>query len=592
MSKKVQMTKRQKAAKKANKKQGTCTTIQDVAMSHIEYRMVGVIEPECFDVPAPPFSSGAGAENDSDWERLEAAFLEENAYMWGKTTEDRGLLAPSTEISFSTVASSSVSTGITHPKIPSSSNSLSQITCSTLAGDLFENETRNYTASLLPACRPVPPALAIATCTLQVAQTFDASRLQLLLLGQTTDMISARLLAWTRYEITKQYRMEARSLELKSRHQSSPQADSELSPECGALVPYYDPSSLGSVTDEKKVHIPNARTSQSSLDVFMGSRIFLVGDGNLITCIDYGQPLYNVDAMQDDGGSDFDSIASPTKPDLRQVFNCSPNSKSKLNYNITLPIIEISKDEEEDWESRVEQCNEWRDEDDQDSGIAVDSPTGSDDTSSVGILVQYSADLYPSVQAPTSKDRVSNVAQILGSTTSNEPFPEDLQDIHLDTHISSFDPLQNEAINTTDAAEWACELTRMRLGTESLFAFLTVLEVQDNGHATIISVVTAFLDMVDLEREKRGAALLPSTCTAQRVLNSLILPHTILLGTTTVDEFMKELRVDGNGEIEVVDVYGAWDRLGRKDMRLQHMASRGVMGRLGRVLGKLSTGWN
>ena len=70
-------------------------------------------------------------------------------------------------------------------------------------------------------------------------------------------------------------------------------------------------------------------------------------------------------------------------------------------------------------------------------------------------------------------------------------------------------------------------------------------------------VVTAVLEIVDLEREKRGAVLLPSVCTACRVLSSLILPHTTMLGTTTVDAFMRELRFDGNDEIKIVELYGA-----------------------------------
>lgn len=45
------MARQKKAAKKANKNQSTLAMVDDGGSCHIEYRMVGVIEPEYFSVP-------------------------------------------------------------------------------------------------------------------------------------------------------------------------------------------------------------------------------------------------------------------------------------------------------------------------------------------------------------------------------------------------------------------------------------------------------------------------------------------------------------------------------------------------------------
>jgi hypothetical protein len=128
----------------------------------------------------------------------------------------------------------------------------------------------------------------------------------------------------------------------------------------------------------------------------------------------------------------------------------------------------------------------------------------------------------------------------------------------------------------------------MRLGTESLFSFLKVLKVEESGNATRVAVVTAFLKFVNRERKKHGAHPLPLLCTAYSVLSSGILPHTTMLGTTTVAVLVTQLVFDEKDEVEIVQVYAAWDRLGREEMRQQQMAAMGIMSALGRALGRLT----
>jgi hypothetical protein len=61
-----------------------------------------------------------------------------------------------------------------------------------------------------------------------------------------------------------------------------------------------------------------------------------------------------------------------------------------------------------------------------------------------------------------------------------------------------------------------------------------------------------------------------------------------MLGTTTVASLVAQLVFDEKDQVEIVQVYAAWDRLGREEMRQQQMAAMGIMGALGRALGRLT----
>jgi len=473
----------------------------------------------------------SGANNGSISQFFGIASMEEVFVGTARKTSEDGILAAAQlmEFPYSSKTFSSVSTGIAHPKAWYSSASSAQYDCSTLTDDLYKNKPQNLKALVLPESRSVLSAPAIATP--QVAQTTNTTKVRSIVLGQPMDTISARLSAGARWEFIKQS-------ELESQQQHGVQAMSNHAAETDALVPYHSPSLFKHVP-ETKHSVPNASQRHSSIHSFMGSRIFLINDGNLITCINYGQLLYNVDAIQDDGGSDFDSIASPTKPDLSLVFDDIFSSKSSPYDNGTLPT-EIYTDEE-DYQPIFTELHNWTFEDEQYQEILDRLPTEPDDTSSVGAVIQHGTNLNPLGEVPAPNEKVNGVGQISALAISNENVPKESHDNALDSETSSLTDFPKVAPNSMDAADWTCELARMRLGTESLFTYLNVLEVQNNGKATMELVVTAFLEMVDLEREKRGTVLLPSVCTAYRVLSSLILPHTIMLGTTTVDAFTREL---------------------------------------------------
>ncbi|KAI1522560.1 hypothetical protein PtrCC142_011780 [Pyrenophora tritici-repentis] len=441
------------------------------------------------------------------------------------------------------------------------------------------DEPQSFTALIPTDFGPVRLVLAIATAP--IAQILDTRKLRMLVVGQPLDTIFACLSAWMRCEYSKRYLLETQPSNLKSQLRTGSQTISEPSAEYGALVPYLDHSSPKCILEAKN-NVPNSYASNSSLDSFMGSRIFLIGHDNLITCIHYGQLLYDVDVIQDDGESDFDSIASPTKSDLSQVFNDTTSSGSSPYRNSALST-ETYANEENHYKFEIEEVDGWVSENEENGEITDESTTGSDDTSSVDTVIRYKVNLHPPDEAPTGKEKTENVTQTLAPMTSNENTPKNPYNATFQREMSSLALPQRIASNTMDAADWTCEQGRMRLGSESLFAFLNVLGTRDDEKATVQSVVAAFLKMVDLEREKRGAVLLPSACTAQRVLSSRILPHTVTLGTTTVAVFMKELHLNPNDKINTVDIYGAWGRLSGEEMRLQDMASKGIMGALKRA---------
>ena len=126
----------------------------------------------------------------------------------------------------------------------------------------------------------------------------------------------------------------------------------------------------------------------------------------------------------------------------------------------------------------------------------------------------------------------------------------------------------------------------MRLGTEPLSSYLEVTEAEESGKATRHAVVTAFLEIVNIERKKRGVHALPSLYTAQSVLSSSVLPHTVKLGSTTVASFIAQLSFDEKDEVEISGLCAAWDRLSGEEVQQQRAASGGAMGVLSRAFGR------
>ena len=145
------------------------------------------------------------------------------------------------------------------------------------------------------------------------------------------------------------------------------------------------------------------------------------------------------------------------------------------------------------------------------------------------------------------------------------------------------DPESQEAF----ASDFASELMRTMLGTESLFTFFEHLEASDYGSTTKTAVVTAFLQLINLERKKLGKRPLPSSYTAASVLSSIIVPHTIFLGTSSLATLLAHFSFGSHGETTVDEVYRVFKTLSKEDLLSQVQATKGVMGALGLRLAKL-----
>lgn len=139
--------------------------------------------------------------------------------------------------------------------------------------------------------------------------------------------------------------------------------------------------------------------------------------------------------------------------------------------------------------------------------------------------------------------------------------------------------------------DWTADLVRTTLGTESLFTFLSILDVSENDSTTQSSLTTAFLALVASEREKLSLPALPRTCTTPAVLGSKILPHTIMLGTTSLATFLSRIGVGPDGAVALEEVYRVFKELGAEETRKEWLAATGVMGALGRRIGRLCAGW-
>jgi hypothetical protein len=100
--------------------------------------------------------------------------------------------------------------------------------------------------------------------------------------------------------------------------------------------------------------------------------------------------------------------------------------------------------------------------------------------------------------------------------------------------------------------------------------------------------VAAFLELINLERSKLGQRSLPQSHTASAVMASKIIPHTIFLGTIALATFLSHFTLGKDSETTIEEVHRVFRALSKEDLRLQAKAATGVMGALGRRLGKLS----
>ncbi|KAI4681167.1 uncharacterized protein J4E88_005674 [Alternaria novae-zelandiae] len=353
----------------------------------------------------------------------------------------------------------------------------------------------------------------------------------------------------------------------------------ELSSDCAnhewALVPYYRSRPLSLTVGYKMDQDLDENGTDLSLESILRGRMFLANADGVVQCIAYEQLLHDVETIKDDGGSDFESVASPIKGILEHSNGAHDKTSESIDTRIedaqSDPGIRERLHDVDDTGSEGSEVSELCDRQEL-SSHTEGSNFGSDDAASVS----------------TEKCEVVATQQGSLQSTMHSGSKEELRD-------GSLNELSNgelvETVSTSPqvpvASNCGSEVSVMRLGTEPLSSYLEFIEVEESGKATRKAVVTAFLKLVNIERKKRGVHALPSLYTAHSVLSSGVLPHTIKLGTTTVASFTAQLSFDEKDEVAMGDVCAAWDRLGREEVQQQPMASGGIMGALGRALGRL-----
>jgi hypothetical protein len=156
---------------------------------------------------------------------------------------------------------------------------------------------------------------------------------------QPVDEISARLATWACTEATRLYYMQLYTASehippaqlvnpinfaestinmLKLETRNDPQQSlSEYEHQKWALVSYYHISPIKLFVDYTVDRNFDKSLTDLSLESILSSRIFLASAHGVIQCIDYDQLLHDVETTQDDGRSDFDSVASPYKKEIR-----------------------------------------------------------------------------------------------------------------------------------------------------------------------------------------------------------------------------------------------------------------------------------
>ncbi|KAF3043559.1 hypothetical protein E8E11_007210 [Didymella keratinophila] len=138
-------------------------------------------------------------------------------------------------------------------------------------------------------------------------------------------------------------------------------------------------------------------------------------------------------------------------------------------------------------------------------------------------------------------DKSPSVGRNLASMANQSPAPDHTSSESMSSSSSSADDastLEDQSPAPAVFPDWTVELVRIRLGTESLFRSLSLLDANEEGATTKVTLITTFLTLIAAEREKLELPALPSTCTATFVLISKILPHTAVLGTTSLATFL------------------------------------------------------
>ncbi|KAF1914530.1 hypothetical protein BDU57DRAFT_549683 [Ampelomyces quisqualis] len=401
-----------------------------------------------------------------------------------------------------------------------------------------------------------------------------------------------------------------------------------------ALVPYH---AIWPVCAEQQPVAPvlsevAAEPSQN----WHSKRIFFADTCGYTRLVDYMQMLYDIDIVMDDGASDFDSIASPMKlgsrvlpvPALSTITSLEESDEG-INLEGFTELIGMDCTFHTR-ELRPGTCDInpvitqgfSEDEDVIDPLLVFGKPKN--DTANVSLELSrsirpaasvteiraidskhYDAGLYcppllerelTAASEPSTTERLSEDALL---DTSTLAFVDTAYVLHpLENSTSECTPPEDEAhaaeeVNPGPSAkpfssDWASELSRKKLGTESLSTFLGCLECSKDGCTTKSAIVAAFLALVNLERERRDQRPLPSSYTASVVMASKILPYTIFLGTTSLGSFLEQFCFGESGGTTLEDVHRFFETASKLDLHLQITTRTGIMGMLGRRLGRLS----
>jgi hypothetical protein len=396
-------------------------------------------------------------------------------------------------------------------------------------------------------------------------------------------------------------------------------------------------------------------------ETWHSSRIFFAATDGHTRLVDFEQTMYDVDVVEDDGGSDFDSIASPAKfsPakfDPRLSLLCDDTKATSSSDEIETEFDVEDLAELRRFDCTFTMCGSERiggiitpattnsfsdDEDVMELCLRVQPPEAVQTTTvdmPANVVIAETPDPNDNLSTPLGDDEfdldcgsgveisakdlsvASSLRPLIAVTNPDElrgfqpsrvsdaesdqacDFEEAMIDaapVHqidiahdlLSTHVvkeftASVEKAENATASEPFSSDWASELTRPTLGTESLFTFLDRLHTGNNVSAEKSSIVAAFLDLVNLERSELGQRSLTQSYTASTVIASRIIPHTIFLGTTKLNTFLTNLTFGTNGETTIEEVHRVSKALSKEDLHLQAKATTGIMGALGRRLGK------
>jgi hypothetical protein len=351
-------------------------------------------------------------------------------------------------------------------------------------------------------------------------------------LSELTSLISLKLTSWVKSEAEQ---LQRSTLDDKVCVKDQAVAVHEIDSPVTALV-RYNKVSLGP-SEQQVTSMGEDLYSTYNPPTWDSGRIFFATPLGRTRLVDFNNPMYSVDVTPDDGASDFDSIASPIKG----------NPKPALIYEETGPASS-----EETLDDR------YHEEDVEGTLINTDSEISTKYPRSSG---SSTTELSDSPQSPeVLSDVESNFVQDAKATQASTPF----------------------------ASDWAGELVRMALGTESLFTFLKHLRTDEEGKATKLAIAAAYLKLVNLEREKLGARALPKSYSASGVMASKIMPHTVSLGTISLASFMSQVDLEKSEDTTTIEeIYRVFKMMSKEDSHHQVAATTGIMGMLGRKLGKI-----